>query len=389
MSLLFLLLLHLGLLVDALNFTVVNNAPPWSWLRRAHFSLQNQSLVFHGGWPSKLLDLEPPPAWISPDRGITWHSIDNPPVYRLVTQCIPQDPPIFRRYLTRLDLDSSQGDLNWLAWSTLISQPLLRTDPTDYNSNCLVTGHVTYSLEPLTESVRRHTWQLDMRVPRLNALTGVHFHNRHLQTDIYYVLGGGIPQPDGRIHYLRDLWASADGGRTWTPIQYKYLWRGDSSELSLTISSQGVMLVSELNRRGGIEVIWISLDGGRRWDTCDGYTQGGFRSEGTLGFDAEGYLYVLGGHRSIWPEDNVMRSDFSFHDRVQVQENCGYLDYDEVGLGLKDLRPDEGSWATGPQIGVAKTQLREVEKNDLGERWSHLLGSWTRRLGRYLARVWG
>lgn len=235
------------------------------------------------------------------------------------------------------------------------------------------------------ESVRRHTWQLDMRVPRFGALTGVHYQNRHLKSDIYYVLGGWLPQPDGRNHYLRDLWASHDGGRSWTVIQYKYPWSVDSSQLSLTISSQGVMVVSVLNLIGGIEEIWISLDGGRRWDSCDGYTEGEYRSEGTLGFDAEGYLYVLGGHRLVAPEDNVMRSEFSFHNPVQVQENCGYLDYDEAGLGLQDLTPDEGFWATGPQIGVAQTRGIDVKKKES----SHLWGYWTRRLGKYLAGMWG
>ena len=356
MPLLLILLLHLCLSVHSFNFTVVNEAQSWSLsrLRRAHFLRQNQSLVFHGGWPSKWLDLELPPAWRSPDRGITWHSIENSPVYRLVTQCAPSDPPVFRRYLTALDLAQSNNDLNWLAWSTLISQPLRLTDRANYSTHCLVTGHVMYSLEPLMPSLWRHTWQLDMRVPRFDALTGVHYQNRHLKSDIYYVMGGGIPQPDGGSHYLRDLWASADGRRTWTVIWYKYPWGAESNKLSLIISSQG-----------GIEEIWVSMDGGRRWASCDGYRGGGFRSEGTLGFDAEGYLYVLGERWSIdaGPDNKVMRSDFSFDDRVQVQENCGDLDYDEGGLGLKDLTPDAGSWATGPQIGVEKMREREVYRS--------------------------
>lgn len=83
----------------------------------------------------------------------------------------------------------------------------------------MVDGDLTYYLESVSDLHQNtHRWHLHTRINRFNGLVAVHHNNTHLGSDIYYIMGGSIPQTDNRDHHLSDLWASIDHGKSWILI---------------------------------------------------------------------------------------------------------------------------------------------------------------------------
>ena len=369
-----LLLLHLASLVHSLTLTSINDHPPWSQSYRSNWRLKDTSVVLYHGWPlqlntSNLYRLEG--AWHTTDRGYTWSPLNYTTLYQLTLACPDQAVPLHRKIvkiITSLDLRGSQfslSELQWLAWQALITLPL---NPED-RLTCLPEGRIEYALQPVSTSeykwFRALRWHVHMPTPRFNSLTAVHYQNTHLKTDIYYVMGGAIPQPDDTDHYLHDLWASQDQGRNWIPIRHRYPWTVGTNLLSFSITSQGVMVVSVCNPKVYQDEIWVSMDGGREWDICRGETDLGLRTQGTLGFDAEGYLYVLGGRRTVEPEDNILRSEISFHNVSEVSRRCGHLDVNPKGPGLEKWIAEPGSKKTRPEMGQERRGIVGEEHQDL------------------------
>ena len=379
-----LLLLILASSATSLNFTVLNDSPPWTQSYRARWSSNPTALLLYNGWPlpsGQINDsLEPADrfnfnnarqtyllegAWRSANQGLNWGPVEYTILYRLMIKCTARTQPVHQKVvkvLTSMDLPNwplvSPNELQWLAWQALTIFPLNKEE----RLTCLTGGHFYYSLVP--ESNIKSTvleamaWQIQASVPRFGALTAIHYQNSHLQANIYYVMGGGIPQPDGLDHQLQDLWASKDQGQSWILIRDRNFnfWGLGSQPEGFAISRQGVMVVSVCNRILYQDQIWVSMDGGRQWGLCPGEENNlGLRSHGTLGFDSDGYLYIVGGHRTIAPEDNILRSQMSFENISAVSRQCENLDFDPGGLGLKEWKSDSGfdveAWKIEPQLG--------------------------------------
>ena len=364
---LYVLLLLLGphilfALIKEITFTPVTRDSPWSPRIRAHWDLvpdpylgDSPIPLFYGGWPhveycwSLGLALRLPlcadytEAWLhTPDHSWIPYPVDQ--CWQLYVECSDSQDRWPRGQIL-LPPGASSVDLHWLAWQTLITR---RLDPWEHTI-CLSRGQAEYDLQPCTHiddftptpsTSIGHRWTLNMSVPRYGAVTGVHYNNTHLNGDtIYYVLGGGIPQPDNGDYDLKDLWASRDGGRTWIRVMEGW-WLESTDQISLGISPAGVMVVSIT--RSEDEDLEVSFDGGASWDTCRVQTSLGQRHGATLGFDAEGYLYVMGGLRDNRSIAEVLKSEISFNKMEEVRECCGHLQLPAEGIpGLEEWWKDQ------------------------------------------------
>ena len=347
-------------LTPEITFIPVTMDSPWSPRIRAHWHLiPDPSLgdspvpLFYGGWPhveycwSLGFTLRLPlcadysDAWLQ-TANQSWTAFPLDQCMQLYVYC-SDSMDLWSRGRISLPPGSTSGDLHWLAWQALITR---RLDPWEHTT-CLSQGRAEYYLQPLTNQydfIRPtappstsvlNRWILNMSVPRYGALTGVHYNNSHLNGDnVYYVLGGGIPQPDNGDYDLKDLWASRDGGRSWLLIHEGW-WLESTDQISLGISAKGVMVLSI--SRSYNENLELSFDGGASWDTCTDQAGLGQRTGGTLGFDAEGYLYVIGGLRSNRSIAEVLKNNISFDNLEMVREHCGYLPLPKEGIpGLEE-----------------------------------------------------
>jgi len=338
---------------------------PWSPRVRAHWQLVPDPYLgdlpiplFYGGrsivedcW-SMRLDLNLPhcadysDAWLlTPDHSWIPYPVDH--CWQVYVHC-PDSMDRWPRGQILIPPGFSSVDLHWLAWQALITQ---RLDPWEHTT-CLSRGQAEYDLQPCAtndEFIQQtpppsasigHRWTLNMSVPRYGAVTAVHYNNPHLNGDnIYYVLGGGIPQPDNGDYDLKSLWASRDGGRTWIGVHEGW-WLESTDQISLGISPAGVMVLSIA--KSDLEDLWVSMDGGASWDICTGRAELGQRSRGTLGFDAEGYLYVMGGLRSNGSIAEVLKSEISFNNLDEIHEYCGHLQLPAEGIpGLEEWWEDQ------------------------------------------------
>ena len=347
-------------LIKEITFTPVTFDSPWAPRIRAQWQLilnpsrpgDSPQPVFYGGWSplthSRLFNLQRAPdfsdAWLQlPNQSWVPFHIDR--CLQLYVQC-PGQNQIWSR--GRILQPSGVTDLNlqWQAWRTLITR---RLDSWERDT-CLSQGQARYYLHActrqedftssnlLSSEALIDSWPLNMSVPRYGVLTATHYNNIYLDhDDIYYLLGGGIPQPDGGDYELKGLWASRDGGHRWTQVNAGW-WTHSTDQMSLGISSTGVMVMSMSDFYH--EELWISLDGGEHWDTCTEHAEWGRRSGATLGFDAQGYLYVMGGVKHDTSVAEIFRSNISFDNFDQVREHCGWVDLPVGGV------PGLAAWKT-------------------------------------------
>lgn len=377
-----------------LSFTSSLLGSPWSSRIRGSWSLlpgptsncSSRPLVY-GGWlprdasnyvePLDITNPDRPDAWLlNPNE--TWVPFRIDRRLQLYIQC-PGQTRIWSRGSILLVPEGRSPDLAWLAWQTIISRPL---DPWE-RTTCLRQGRAKYYLQesPLDNPTPQEiqsinapvgSWGLKMETPRYGALTAVQYNNSYLGgNDVYYVLGGTIPQPDEGDYYLTDLWASRDHGRNWIQIRHRFPWSESTDRLSFGISPRGVLVVTVAGAGTRYQdEVWVSLDGGQRWDMCtdNAMLGNGLRMGATLGFDAQGYMYVVGGGRpDSWNIDSrgndmsrdnfvaskeVMKSDISFDDLDVINRRCGYLGQPEgITAGLTSWEGEDPSQRTVPERG--------------------------------------
>ena len=352
------------------SFTPLTLQPPWSPRTRAHWQLINDSSrgdsarpLFYGGWSpltkSRPLNLQRSPdyidAWLQlPNQSWVPFHIDG--CLQLYVQCPGQNQIWFRGRMLQ-PLGVTDLNVQWQAWRTLITR---RLDPWE-RETCLSRGQAQYYLQPCTTQddftpsteTLIGSWSLNMSVPRYGVLTAIHYNNIYLDhDDIYYLLGGGIPQPDGGDYELKGLWASRDGGHSWIQVNAGW-WTHSTDQMSFAISLTGVMVMSMSDFYH--EELWVSLDGGEHWDTCTEHAEWKQRSGATLGFDAEGHLYVMGGVRLDESVAEIFRGNISFDNFEQVREHCGQLSLPVGGI------PGLAAWTTWreePKVRKMAPQMR-------------------------------
>ena len=360
--------------------------PSWSLLPNMTSNHDPLPLLYGGWLPRDSVWHSVSMDTTNPDCPDTWlmtlnHSWILFPVGQLLQlyiQC-PGQTRIWSRGTVLLLPDGHSPDLAWLAWQTLISRAL---DPWE-RTTCLQKGRAKYHLQvsPIDEPIPSQiesisaplgSWFLKMETPRYGALTAVQYNNSYLGgSNIYYVLGGAVPQPDGGDYYLTDLWASRDGGHSWIQIRNRFPWSESTDRLSFGISARGVLVVTVASANTRYrEELWVSLDGGQHWDMCtDNSTLGDeLRMGATLGFDAQGYMYVVGGGRAyslnldnrgndislnnFVPSKEVMKSNMSFDDFDAVNHRCGYLGKPEgITAGLTSWEEEDPSQRAAPERG--------------------------------------
>lgn len=378
----------------ALNFSSLDLPVPWSPRRHGHLSLDpSGALVFYGGRPIyppyySWARTDPP---ISGDFAQAWryHSVNTSWAPTPVAACLelwvscPGQPPWSRGLLLQPSLVSpSTESPTWQAWQALIARPLDREE----RHTCLSQGRGLYSLQPCTpnsptrpagllvpplspgsrwdHAAQHPQWFLPGGVPRFGALTAIHYHNPYLEgNDVYYVLGGTYPVPDGEDHEFRDLWASRDGGASWVKILFRHPWPtyyDPLGQLSFGISARGVMIVTVATPP---EQVWVSLDGGETWGWCNPETPIDLQGGGIIGFDVHGYLHMIVGHQSSTEPGVVIRSDWSFDNVTRVRQECGHPWIGGRGPGLVSWPSRELEWPSHPQIGIqiaAGSGVREL-----------------------------
>lgn len=329
--------------------------------------------VFYGGWsprrfiPSDIEDhRDLDDAWLL-HSNLSWSVHPVSSCLQVSVECPgDQASPGLRspwprgHILQPLSMINSSLHLAWEAWRVLIARPL---DPSE-RATCLQKGQLRYYLQACPgwdlasypELLAHPGWSMATHVPRYGALTAVHYNNSYLNgDDIYYVLGGTISQPDGRDHQLRDLWASRDGGQSWIPIRNRLPWSESMESPSLAISPLGVIVATVAKSTlPSKDELWVSLDGGQTWGLCTEQAGLGIRSHATLGFDVDGYLYVVGGSRAHHRnrDHEVMRSSWSFNDFWMIRHHCGKtaVPTGERG-GLEVWTGEAEIWPMAPQPG--------------------------------------
>lgn len=369
-----------SLYAQTLNFELLSWSTPWSSRLNLQFrdlstrisnplisslypylnvSTTPESLwIVYGGWSSTGVGSTPTnnyktsiysqprtfsDLWVSTNQGYTWINVATlvPKLYLHiycgVLRLSSAGFNIFQRgWIPAWDIDLISQDsqkLNYAAWELFVTQPF-DTNDKEY---CLSSNvQIYYTLDkditapssPLMSGENPISGIPWYRIPpdqffRVGILSSTHYNNSHLGgRDIHYALGGSLIQPDYGEYDLKDLWASSDSGQSWAPIMYNPVWDVETRYTSLAITRLGVMVVSVNRGQIGLgSTLFVSLEGGRSWGVCTFNASYGPRNGGVMFFDAEGYLYMMGGYTD-WEVQDAWRSEISFNDLEAVAEKC-------------------------------------------------------------------
>jgi hypothetical protein len=335
-----------------LNFTL--------WL--AYGGSSSTGRVFTGDNHYRAIEYSQPRSytdiWISTNNGLTWRDItDLTPKSYLLIACGKYD--LKKSFFTILQRDiilvpdpdlqmmMKESINHYKAWESLVSQKFDYSDKKScLNDDMDIYYNIGHNEYPYLSDIGHEWYKIDnIRPFRIGSITATHYNNTNLYgQNIRYVMGGSLVQPDGGEYHLHDLWASRDDGLTWIPILYEYPWNVDVSQISLTISRSGIMVINMVpSAQHSINSeIWASIDGGYTWGRCMENTSYGPREAGTLAFDHQGYLYFMGGiHFGITKRD-VWKTQQPFDDLSIMSDIC-YLSTINRSIGLdswpQDLRP--------------------------------------------------
>ena len=142
--------------------------------------------------------------------------------------------------------------------------------------------------------------------------TGAQYASRqYFGSAIYSPVGGGpdvivvtagrgyvtAANPYGSSDY-NDVWSSTTLGASWTALTTAAPWSARDS-VNFAISGTGVFVLHGGSVYGGsagwLGDVWVSVNGGSVWAQIAASTNAGQCSQGTLLFDAAGYLYLFFG----------------------------------------------------------------------------------------------
>ena len=132
--------------------------------------------------------------------------------------------------------------------------------------------------------------------------------------DVITVVGGALDNNGGPVN---DVWTSNTNGASWTRISATAPFAPRDS-VNFAISAQGIMVVHGGSAYGGYSGwwgdMWLSVNGGANWYLLAANTAAGNRSQSTLIFDMQGYLYLFFGQESgySWVTD-AWKSNLSFN----------------------------------------------------------------------------
>ena len=186
-----------------------------------------------------------------------------------------------------------------------------------------------------------------------------------LKVEVTYVLGGATVWEGGGASSAvsNDVWASMDEGATWALVTATAAWPSRWGH-SGVVTSAGVLLVFG-GTTGGTENtyvsyrdMWASFDGGVSWSQCaveGGATNGWIRGEQGSTLTEDEYLLLAGGYfyNSSPAREDQLRdawlSTFSLADSDRLARICNTT-IPSAGIGLQ-------KWPGGVQLTFAATQV--------------------------------
>ena len=183
--------------------------------------------------------------------------------------------------------------------------------------------------------------------PRSDHLTIIH-DNRAFGKTLIYVIGGQISADDGDIQTANDVWVSSDQGVTWAAVNPAAPFQSRRG-LTGVITDSGVMVVvggtytatGRINDQQALRDMWLSLDGGYTWTSCNLPSDHGFirgQQGATLTLDerlmlASGYAWEIGAPRTDYVD--LWISNISIANAGKMAQVCGEIGVPSAGTGLR------------------------------------------------------
>ena len=390
---------------QTLDFDLVANYTPWLGRYRAQVHvLQNSidynstifpvgSFLLYGGSADRYLRSVVNDVWISHDKTESWTRLGGlatDQIFPIFPYCtFINDPSTDQSYAISNDnYEHSETLPLWTStsmsnWSAIIPQISGLSPPRSPFSNrsgfsctvgsnsdiyCMMGVDSTVGTRPPYNDVwlsadQGHTWSARTTrseiTGRFNLQSGIHRKNPHLQgRDIMYVMGGTAPN----FTNLADLWASSDSATSWAQLSTPE-WLSASSDSTLTVTRDGILLVSVYNHvlENYTSDVWASFDGGYSWNLCLQNASYQARISPSLAIDAGGFLYVIGGlvmpRRSRIFYNDVWRSRLSVYHWSELATACQTI-VPVGGVGLRSWPGISSNSSSSTGIAPASSSSR-------------------------------
>lgn len=123
------------------------------------------------------------------------------------------------------------------------------------------------------------------------------------------IMGGAV----GAGVMVNDVWQSTDGGTTWTEVFSALRWAPRSFHVGFAVQTPRTVIIGGgTDHRGTLADVWASADGGRTWTTQTALGLGGHRMAAAAVTLPDATLVVFGGQT---PAVNLSREAWGSTDR--------------------------------------------------------------------------